>query len=201
MTAIKCLTLFSGTGSVTRALKQLPGAHAEVTLDWNEQADLQIDIMDFDPTQFQVGTFNIIWASPDCTMYSKARTTAKTPRDFNTADNLVIKTLQIIDYLKPKVWVIENPESGLLKTRPFMLLRPYYVADYCKYDAMYRKRTAFWSNIPLQLQMCTPCTPCDWMINGKHICGMQDIPAGRCRGMIPVVLLCSIFEQAMPYLD
>jgi hypothetical protein len=197
MTEIRCLTLFSGTHSVTRALGTGGFNFREVTLDMHQKADLQMDILDFDHTMFKPKTFNLIWASPDCTQYSKARTTAKTPRALGQADSLVLKTLEIIDYLEPDVWVIENPESGLLKTRPFMLLRPYYVADYCKYDMGYRKRTAFWCNIPLQLSVCCPGDQCEWVIAGKHVSGVQDQPGGVVRGMTPEPLLISIFEQAL----
>ena len=74
----------------------------------------------------------MVWASPICTHYSRARTTAKTPRDFVWADSLVLKALEIIEYFKPRYWFIENPQTGLLKTRPFMLDLPYTDVDYCR---------------------------------------------------------------------
>ena len=75
--------------------------------------------------------------------------------------------LEIIDYLKPMVWVIENPQTGLLKKQPFMNGLSYYNIDYCKYGFNYRKRTRLWTN----LENWTPkplCTKdCDNM-NGKR---------------------------------
>jgi site-specific DNA-cytosine methylase len=202
MAQIRCLTLFSGTHSVSRALEASGVPYEEVTLDWAEPADLTMDILEFDPAIFKPGAFNLVWASPECTQYSRARTTGSEPRQLDVADSYVAKTLQVIDHLKPDVWVIENPESGLLKTRPLMLLRPFYVADYCMYDTFYRKRTAFWSNIPFELKTCgTGHGTCPYVLHGKHVAGLQESPQGKCRGMIPVPLLVSMIEQALPHLD
>ena len=71
----------------------------------------------------------MVWASPVCTHYSRARTTAKTPRDLVWADSLVLRALEIIEYFKPRYWFIESPQKGLLKTRPLMLDLPYTDVD------------------------------------------------------------------------
>ena len=62
-------------------------------------------------------TYDFVWASPPCQQYSCARTTAKTPRNFALADAIVARTLEIIEHLEPKGWLMENPGTGLLKTR------------------------------------------------------------------------------------
>jgi hypothetical protein len=91
-----------------------------------------------------------IWASPPCTQYSIARTKAKTPRDFASADALVRKTLEIVDAFPGVPFFIENPASGYLRTRPVMAGRPYRAISYCKYAdhrfPKYRKHTAIWTN-------------------------------------------------------
>jgi hypothetical protein len=65
----------------------------------------------------------------------------------NKADNIVRQTLRISDYLHPKFFNIENPQTGMLKDRPFMQQLPYRDNDYCKYGMPYRKRTRLWNNI------------------------------------------------------
>ena len=51
-----------------------------------------------------------------------------------------MKTLEIIEYLTPDYYVIENPQTGLLKEQPFMCGIPFKDIDYCKYGMPYRKR-------------------------------------------------------------
>ena len=96
------------------------GYHDIVSVDSDPtfNPSLLIDVMQWDSTEFEPGAFEFIHASPPCTTYSKARTRGG-PRDFATADALVKKTLQIIEFLRPAHWLIENPD-GLLKTRPCM---------------------------------------------------------------------------------
>jgi len=60
-----------------------------------------------------------IFAAPTCTMFSLARTTAKTPRDFNGGMELVRKCLEVIwfvrgcQYSRLKFWALENPRGYL----------------------------------------------------------------------------------------
>ena len=54
------------------------------------------DIGIWDPSIVPVNHFAAIHASPPCTAYSAARTTAKIPRDLEGSDALVQKTMQII---------------------------------------------------------------------------------------------------------
>ena len=197
---MKVLTLFSGTGSVSRALELFPNAE-EVTLDWKEDADIMEDILEWDYTIFKPGSFDVIWGSPDCVQYSRARVAAKTPRDLEWADSLVIRLMEIIDYLQPTVYFIENPSTGLLPKRHFMLLRPFTEVHYCQYGSLIRKSTAIWSNIKLDLLRCEAGNRCALFINGRHCFHLEDTPSGRGRGAIPVSLLESIFQQALVVID
>ena len=113
-------------------------------MDWNGKygAEVQCDILKWDyKAAFPQGHWDAIWASPDCTQYSRARTTARKPRDLEGADKLVAKCLEIIDYFQPSVWFIENPDTGYLKSRPFMQKLSYVCVDYRMHGACYRKRT------------------------------------------------------------
>ena len=167
---MRILELFSGTGSIGETFQ-----HKEwevVSLDVNKKGNATIccDIMLWDYKVYEPGYFNAIWASPVCTHYSIARTNAKTPRNFEWADGLVLKTLEIIEYFKPAVWYIENPQSGLLKTRSFMSDLAYTDVDYRRYSYWgYRKRTRIWTNTDLQGKLCLGKGKCPNMEGRRHL--------------------------------
>ena len=142
-------------------------------MDWDGRygAEIQTDITTWNyAAAFEPGHFDVVWASPDCTQYSRAKTTGP-PRDFEKADRLVQACRSIIEYFCPVIWFLENPDSGLLKTRPCVEGLPYVRVDYCMYsNCPYRKRTRLWTN-------CTNWTPkiCDrsHCINGRHPASAQ----------------------------
>jgi site-specific DNA-cytosine methylase len=106
------LELFSGTGSVGKVF----GADGweVVSLDINPKANATIyaDIRTWDYTVFETSHFDVVWAIPVCTHYSRARTTANAPRDLVWADSLVLRALEIREYFKPKFWFLEKPQPG-----------------------------------------------------------------------------------------
>ena len=69
------------------------------------------------------------------------------PRNIPKANEVVERTLDIINYLCPTYFVLENPQTGYLKKQDFMQDRYYVDVDYCKYGMPYRKRTRLWNNI------------------------------------------------------
>ena len=151
---MKVLELFKGSGSVGKYCEKYPEMYdVVVSLDIypNSNATYTTDLMLWDYKQFPSGHFDIIWASSPCIVYLLLLYPhihkGNRVRDFETADGLVKKTLEIIEYFKPKVWFIENPDTGLLKSRPFMNDLPYYVVSYCKYGFDYRKNTRIWTNL------------------------------------------------------
>ena len=173
---MKLLELFSGTGSVGR---EAIGLGWEVTSLDLKNADINEDILTWDYKQYDPKHFDFIWASPPCTEYSIAKTTAK--RNIPAANEIVLKTLEIIDYLQPEYFVLENPQTGYLKTQPFMEGRYFCDVDYCKYAPSqgYRKRTRLWNNIfhwnPRPL--CNK--DCGYIVDGKHIATAQRMPSGK----------------------
>ncbi len=140
---MKLLELFSGTGSVGNVAKDLD--YDVVSLDRDMKADIKCDIMDFKYKDYSVGEFDVIWASPPCTEYSIAKTIGT--RDIEGSNKVVQRTLEIINYLKPKYWIMENPQTGYLKKQSFMIDLPFKDVDYCSYGMPYRKRTRLWNNI------------------------------------------------------
>jgi site-specific DNA-cytosine methylase len=168
---IKVLELFSGTRSIGKVCDQL--GWESYSVDLISDADFKGDIMDFDYKQFPKDYFDIVWASPPCTEYSKAKSVGK--RDIEGANKIVLKTIEIIKYFNCQYWFIENPQTGLLKHQCFMKDFNFVDGDYCMYGLPYRKRTRFWTNKECKLFLCDK--KCGSFIDGRHIgsagCGGQ----------------------------
>ena len=174
------LELFSGTGSVGKVCENL--GWNVVSVDLELPATHECDIMNFDYKQYPKDYFSICWGSPPCTDYSKLQdsfigrkrkgviyTKEIQEKEMDESDKLVLKTLEIIDYFKPELWCMENPQTGRLKERDIMKGIPFYDVDYCMYsDWGYRKRTRIWTNKK------------DWknlMCDGSGACGnMIELP-------------------------
>ena len=167
------LELFSGTGSVGRVAKNF--GYTVISLDL-KNADICSDILEWDYNEYPTGMFQFIWASPPCTEYSRAKTTGV--RKIEEANKIVKKTIEIINYFNPKYFVIENPQTGLLKNQDFMKDFDYKDVDYCKYGFRYRKRTRLWGNVNWKPRpLC--CRDCGNIVDGKHVETAQRLPSGK----------------------
>lgn len=191
---MRLLELFSGTGSVGRAFEAAGWDVLSVDLDPKSPADVHCDVLEWNERAFPPGHFDAVWSSPPCTHYSVARTTGG-PRDLESADALVARVFEIVCWLRPKVWWIENPHSGLLKTRPLMWGLPYHKVSYCMYGSPYRKHTALWTNVTeFDARVCNK--ECGSWQNGRHAKSAQRGPA---RGNDPVTDRCTLNElHALP---
>ena len=176
---VRCLELFSGTHSVGKCCVEL-GIDV-VSVDLELEADFKCDVMDFDYKQFPKDHFDIVWASPPCTYYSRLQNCWKGRRkkdgilvtdetieaDRLESDRLMRKTLEIIDYFSPPMWFLENPLS-CLKDRDVMKGRFYHIVDYCKYsDWGYQKRTCIWTN-KTDWTALTCKKDCENMVDRQH---------------------------------
>ena len=170
----KHLELFSGThsfGKITHkmgyevySLDRDLGAKCPLGEDYESNNHFKEDIMTWNYKQFPSGYFDLITASPVCLWWSSCRNCwigrkSKTihPTDIITKKHLeddinkygkpmVDKVREIIDYFKPKHYLIENPKTG--KMKKYITDLPYYDVDYCKYSNYgYKKSTRFWTNI------------------------------------------------------
>ncbi len=180
----RCLELFCGTKSVGKAFEKLGWEVISLDMDPKANPTICCDIMSwFYPGAFPQGHFDFIHASPPCTHYSIARTTGG-PRDLEGADAIVQRTLDIIHYFRPMVWTLENPQTGLLKTRGVVEGYPFVDACYCRYsdgvNHRYRKATRFWGNshwIPRSMR--TKRSPCEHVVDGRHPCAAQRFKDSR----------------------
>ena len=166
---MRTLELFAGTQSFTKGVLRAEPTSTCVTVDIlpRFRPTIQADLRTWEPP-FAPRSFDVVWCSPPCQEYSRAKTVGV--RDLSGADALVRRCFEIIDYLKPTFWIIENPESGLLPRRMPTIRQniPFIDADYCAYGAPYRKRTRFWTNAPLVLRLCEGPGACPQMNENRH---------------------------------
>lgn len=154
------LDLCGGTGSWSRPYKENGYDVRVITLpeyDLLERTELEGDSIVFerrDGTKESVVASEVygILAAPTCTMFSLARTTAKTQRDLKGAMELVERCLRIVwfcrekDGSRLKFWALENP-VGLLRQ---FIGRPLYTFSPEQFGESYTKKTDMWGyfNIP-----------------------------------------------------
>ena len=152
---------------MSKALRTLCPHAKIVTVDVDAKTEPThcVDVRSWKPT-YAKGYFDLIWASPPCDQYSRANTTGI--RDLEYADSVAKACLRLIQELKPKAFVVENP-LGLLRERQFMIPwnRFHVPVTYCKYGFDYMKETDLWTNVDVSLQHCK-MQPCRHYRNHKR---------------------------------
>ena len=156
----------------------------------------KIGVENFNPPKNVYG----IIANPPCTMFSIARTTAKTPRDLRGGMRLVKECLRIIwecqyDLVGDqrtsnlKFWCLENPATGFLK---WFLGNPVFQYAQNEYDGDLTKRTALWGmfNLPIRPIFAKPLPPGS-TIGGKNEKTKHDM---HTRSLCPPQFAQAFFE-------
>ncbi len=128
------LDLCGGTGAWSRPYRKAGYDVRVITLP-------EHDVRTYEPPENVYG----ILAAPPCTMFSLARTTAKTPRNLREGMEIVISCLNIIWHCRYQnilnFWAMENPARGYLRQflgKPTLTFHPYYYGD------RWAKRTDLW---------------------------------------------------------
>lgn len=149
---VRVLDLFCGSKSFSKWVWRNRPEWSVTSLDINARVcpDILTDVRKWDFKALSPDLFDFIWASPDCSQYSVAKT--RGVRDLARADSIAQATLAIIDYFKPRLgYVIENPRSSMLWQREFMAKHRLHVYDvsYCKYHHFgFQKHTRLCTEIP-----------------------------------------------------
>ena len=199
---MKVLELFAGSRSFSKVAEEMGMETFTTDIHPFEKIDLVIDILELDndllmQKLFEKGIDNIdcVWASPPCTYFSVASIghhwnkdhTPKT-EEAKLGVRIVQKTLDIISFLQPDFFFIENPRGKLRKLEVVKGI-PRTTVCYCKYGENRMKPTDIWSNFIFEehtllsednrLQGWKPREMC---FNGNKNCHHQSAPRGSQTG-------------------
>jgi hypothetical protein len=158
------LELFAGSRSIGKVAEELGFNVYSSDINSFDKIDYVTNILEFDCNKIPFKP-DVIWASPPCTSFSVASIghhwaggkCAYIPKTDSAklGLELVSKTLEIINYFKPKYWFMENPR-GVLRKLPVVKGLKKYTVTYCQYGDERMKPTDIWtnSNVWIPRPMC-----------------------------------------------
>ena len=202
---MKVLELFAGSRSFSKVAEEL--GHKTYTTDIKpfDKIDQVCDIFNFNLSKMEkkFGYPDIIWASPPCTYFSVASIGHHWNKDHTPKTEqaklgvkIVQKTLDIINFLKPDYFFIENPRGKLRKLDVVKdILRA--TVTYCQYGDNRMKPTDIWTNNTnwKPRKICKNGMPCHESAPRGSQTGTQGLKGNYERSIVPYELCKEILES------
>jgi hypothetical protein len=166
---MKVLELFKGSGSITKHYKNTDAEIISLDILSKYSPTICSDIMEWDYKIYPIGYFDIIWASPECKIFSmlqncrignhktaswKNKEELKEQRDIHS--KFIKKTIEIIKYFNPTFYFIENPlHSKIWDYVEDDYKNKFVIVDYCYFGYRYKKPTKILTNKKLDNKRCS----------------------------------------------
>ena len=208
------LEIFSGNGTTAKVASHVLGCKYEtIDIEGSNNPTITMDIRDWNDTNknyFYDKYKNrrpVIFASPPCTEYSAMKTNGI--RKLDEADDHVYMVEIIASELNAVIVYLENPETGLLKSREVIDFLPYtYTVHYCAYGSVLHKPTMIWTSKQLPAFKPKHCQgdDCAAVIQNttskklKHAFGLGDLTLDE-RYSVPKQLIISLIRASKHIFD
>jgi len=197
--------LFSGLGGWSAAAREDGDRVTRVEREARFEAEIHADILTLDAADLPSRP-DLLLASPPCEGFSVMRIGRNWTRDGQPKTEtariglaLVEKTLQIIEELKPRYWVMENP-VGKLRVLPVVAGLERRTVTYCQYGERRMKPTDLWSAAwppSLDLRpMCRQGAPCHQAAPRGSRTGTQGYGDYWTRSLVPEQLSRQVTDAA-----
>ena len=155
---MRALDLCAGTHSFTRVAEQLGWEVISVDISQKYSPTIVGDVLEIDYKQWPPGHFDFVWCSPPCETFSVAcaHLFDADGREARAQQGNAVarKTREILDYLDPKFYVVENPLCSLIWKQGIYEDLPKKKVSYCMYGFPYRKNTLLATNVPFEPKLC-----------------------------------------------
>ena len=199
---MKVLELFAGSCSFTNVAKEYGFETFTTDHKHFEGIDYVTDFFGFDIDKVPFVP-DIIWASPTCTYFSVASigkhwNSDHTPKTQEAVNGMALikRTKYIIQELKPKYFIIENPRGKLRKLD--LLQYKLDTVTYCQYGDSRMKPTDLWNNLDwTPREMCKNGMPCHEAAPRGSKTGTQGLKDNYERSKVPRELCIEIIENIL----
>lgn len=144
---MEILDLCSGLEGWSSVWKRAGFKVDTVDIDRRFKPTYCMDVREFKP----VKKYNLIFASPPCTFFSKARDYLTTDEEREEGLSIAKACFRIAE--KAEWYIVENP-YWLYSLQHYLKRKNHHVIDYCMYGYGYKKPTSVWTNIPMEFRRC-----------------------------------------------
>lgn len=184
---MKVLDLFAGLGGWSQAFRDRGHEVLRLEVERRFNPDITADIITWDPLSLS-WTPDIVLASPPCTaftMMTVGRNWTHAPENSPKTDTarlglrLLERTLEVIDILQPRWFLIENPRAKM-RTMACLAHMERRTVTYCQYGESRMKPTDLWSTRWPPVTLRPPC----WNGDGCHTRAPRGSRTGT-QGMDP----------------